>query len=161
MTINSTPKATEFAKVICSDLKITEGLDEIQSDAIDDLQGTYGDFERGFGDEEFGSVHVYAHGKFSHWFDKHLSEQQKKRLLELSEKEDLFEITSHSTRRRNLVLSFLIKLKRTNVDEFTHLSISIDFPDIDTNKHTIYGEMFDSVSEDEISKMMMLYELKR
>lgn len=161
MTIDSTPKATEFAKVICSDLRIIDCIDVIQSDAIDDLQGTYGDFERGFGDEEFGSIHVYDHGKFSHWFDKNLSEKQKQHMLELSEKEGLFKITTQSTRRSNLILSFLIKLKRANVGEFTHLNISIDFPDIDSNEHSIYGEMFDAVSEDEISKMMMVYELKR
>ena len=161
MTIESTPKATQFAKLICADLKILDGINGIKLDAIDDLQGTYGDFERGFGDEEYGSVHVFSHGEFSSWFKKHLSEQQKERLLEISEKDDLFEITSHSTRRSNLILSFLVKLKRTEVDEFTHLNITFDFPDIDSNTHTIYGEMFDNVSEDEISKMMMFYELKR
>jgi len=161
MTITSTPNATKFAKVICSDFKINDGLDYIKSEAIDDLQGTYGDFERGFGDEEYGSVLVYAHGKFSWWFEKNLSEQQKQRLLKISEKDDLFEVTSHSTRRRNLILSFLIKLKRTNVDEFTHLNITFEFSDINNSKYAIYGEMFGNVSEDEILKMMMLYELKR
>ncbi len=161
MSIDSTPQATEFAKIICSDLKIFDALDYIKSEAIDDLQGTYGDFERGFGDEEYGSVDVYAHGKFLWWFDNNLTEQQKQRFLELSEKDGLFEITTHSTRRRNLILSFLIKLQRINTKEITHLNITFDFPDIDSNEHTVYGEMFDEVSEDEISKMMMMYELKR
>ena len=161
MNIRSTPKATEFAKLICSDLNILSGLNDIRLDAIDDLQGTYGDFEEGLGDEEYGSVHLYAHGKFSSWFAKNLSEAQKRLLLELSEREDLFKITSHSTRRSNLVLSFLVKLRRTQVDDFTHLHITFDFPDIDSDKHTIHGDIFDDVSEDEISKMMMVYELKR
>ena len=161
MSITSTTKATQFAKLICSDFKIIDGLDYIQSEAINDLQGTYGDFERGYGDEEFGSIQVFAHGKFSSWFDKHLNESQKQRLLKLSDKDDLFEITSHSTRRSNLILSFFIKLKRTNVDVLTYLNITLEFPDIESDKHNIYGEMFDGVSEDEISKMMMIYELTR
>lgn len=161
MSINSTPNATKFANLVCSDLSIIDALHYLQREAIYDLQGTYGDFKVGLGDEEYGSVHVYAHGKFASWFNTNLSDQQKKHVLELSEKDDFFEITTHSTRRRNLVLSFLVKLKRTEVNEFTHLEVTIDFPDIDASKHTIRGEMYDQVSEDEFSKMMTIYGLTR
>jgi hypothetical protein len=161
MSTHSTPKATEFAKIICNELKIIEGLNYIRLDAIDELEGTYGEFEEGTGDEEYGKIWLYSYGKFSSWFNKHLNESQKQKLLELSKQDGSFEIEIHSTGRRNLILSFFVQLKRTNADEMAHLNVTLDFPDIDSNEHTIYGEMLNNIAEDEISKMLMIFELKR
>ena len=48
-----------------------------------------------------------------------------------------------------------------NFEEETHLNVYIDFPKIDGDEYTIYGEMFGQLSEDEISKMMTVYGLTR
>ena len=90
-----------------------------------------------------------------------LNEEQKLNLLQLSEDSERFEIKIYSHNRDNLVLDFLIKLKRTSIDETTHLHIHIDFPDIDEDAYEIRAEMYGQISDDEVSEMLMMYELKR
>ena len=161
MKKNRNKLASEFGKQICTDLKILEAIDYLKNEAIEALQGDYGDYEDGLGMEEYSSLQVFAHEKFDWWFNKNLDDNQKKKILELAEHSDRFEISISSHRRSNLILDFLIKLKRTNADEFTYLHIYIDYKDIDSDDYEIYAEMLGQLSDDEISKMKMMYELKR
>ena len=160
MSIKENKIANAFAQRICTDLKIFDAIDYLKNEAIDSLQGEYGDAGNGFGTEEYSALYIYAHQKFDWWFEKNLNEEQKLNLLQLSEDSERFEIKIYSHNRDNLVLDFLIKLKRTSIDENTHLHIHIDFPNIDKDAYLIRAEMYGLLSDDEISKMLMMYELK-
>ena len=161
MTKKETELVNSFAFNICKDLKIIEAIEYLKREAINSLQGEYGDAGNGFGTEEYSVLYIYAHEKFDWWFEKNLDKSQKSKLLELSEDDKFFEINIYSHNRRNLVLDFLIKLKRTSIDATTHLHIHIDFPDIDEDAYEIRAEMYGQISDDEVSEMLMMYELKR
>lgn len=159
MSIKGNKIANAFASRICSDFKINEAINHLRNEAIEALQGQYGDPGRGIGREHYSALHIYISEKFDWWFEHNLNEIQKEKLIELSEDSEKFEINIYSHNRDNLVLDFLIKLKRTDIDGYTNLHIFIDFPSINEDKHEIYAEMFDQLNDDEISKMLMRYEL--
>jgi hypothetical protein len=152
--------SNHFAEQICSDLKIIESIDYLKSEAIDSLQGAYGDLKRGFGDNESSFLLVYADNEFDWWFKDNLNDSQKKSFIAKMENEEHFGIDVWSVRRSNLELSFLMKLERTSLQEYTYLNIIIDFPNIEKDEYKIYAEMFGQLSDDEISQMLMMYQLK-
>ena len=153
--------ANNFAELICSDLQIINALDYLKSEAIDELQGTFGDYEDSSGMEESSRLLIYAHEKFDWWFNKNLSEIQKLKMLKLSTNDEYFEINISSHRRKNLIFQFLIKLKRTLVNQETFLNVYIECPNIKSEEFKIYAEMFGQLTDDEISQMLMMYQLKR
>jgi hypothetical protein len=161
MTNKRNKLASDFGMQLCKDLKILEAIEYLRLEAIEALQGDYGDYEDGLGMEEYSSLQIFAHEKFDWWFNKNLDNNQKQKILEHAEHSNRFEITISSHRRSNLILDFLLKLKRTNADEFSYLHVFIDYKDIDSNDYEIYAEMLGQLSDDEISKMKMIYELKR
>ena len=153
--------ATEFAWQICRDFKIIEAINYLKNESIEALQDTYGDYEDGFGMEEYSIFQIYAHEKFDSWFNKNLDDAKKTKLLEIADNSERFEIKISSHRRSNLIMNLLFKLRRTNTDRNTHLNVFIDFPSIESHEYEIYAEMFGQLTDDEISKMHMMYELKR
>jgi len=159
MSIKENKIANAFASRICSDFKIHEAINHLRNEGIEALQGQYGDPGRGIGREHYSVLHIYISGEFDWWFEHNLNDIQKEKLIELSEDSEEFKINIYSHNRDNLILDFLIKLKRTDIDEYTHLHIFIDYPSINKDEHEIYAEMFDQLNDDEISKMLMMYEL--
>jgi len=161
MNNKSNKLANIFAELICLDLKIIDAVEYLRTEAIDALQGEYGTYEDGFGTEEYSFLNIYSDGKFDWWFDKNLTESQKDKLLEFSEDSEHFKIDFSSHRRQNIIFQFLAKLKRTEVEENIFLNIFIDFSNIDSEKYKIYAKVLGQISDDEISKMLMMYQLKR
>ena len=148
----------KLALLILKDIGIIECLDFIVSDAKDQLQGSYGDPD-GSGSSESGSIPICIDGKIISPFKKVLNERQKNKLLdELIEKNKLI-IDVESKDRKNLNLSFFLKIKRTSRKESSLLYVEIKFPSYQSFEYSVNGKFFDDIEDDEVSKILMLYEL--
>ena len=150
--------ADKLALRILNDIGIIECLDFIVSDAKDQLEGSYGDPD-GSGSSESVSVPICIDGEFISPFKKVLTERQKNKLLDELIENDKLIIDVESKDRQNLNLSFFVKIKRTSRKESSLLYIEIKFPYYQNFEYSVNGQFFDDIEDDEVSKILMLYEL--
>jgi hypothetical protein len=150
--------ADKLALRILQDVGIIECLDFIVSDAKDQLEGSYGEPD-GSGSSESQSVPICIDGEFISPFKRILTERQKDKLLEELIENDKLIIDVESNDRQNLNLSFFVKMKRASRKKSSLLYIEIKFPDYQRFEYSVNGQFFDDIEDDEVSKILMLYEL--
>jgi hypothetical protein len=160
MSDNSTFLATELSKLIIEDLKITESLKYLWEAAKNNIS-EYADGSDDDGVHIYTSINVFLNGKFDSWFDKFLNESQKDILKSYFPENDKFKIELYSNDKRNIELSFSLKIQRFDSKNTSNLFVEINFSKFSEFKYTISAEFGDELSADEISKIITWYELKR
>jgi hypothetical protein len=135
----------KFAQHLMNSLGLSDSIKYLWSISKDELQGVYGDVdEDGYASQESTKLSIYGHGQFRHWFEQHLTNEQKENLKKLSSKPNQFFADISSDNRRDL-----------------YFTTSYKFNKINECKYSFEAFFTEDLTEDEIEKIHLMYELKR
>lgn len=157
------PTAThKFAQHLMHSLGLNDSIQYLWSISKDELQGVFGDVdEDGYASQEHTGISIYGHGQFHHWFEQHLTNEQKENLKNISPKSDRFLVDISSDNRRDLSIEFVFKIPSLKNNEDHYLTLSYKFNKINEYKFSFEAFFTEDLTEDEIEKIHLMYELKR
>jgi hypothetical protein len=152
----------KFAQHLMNSLGLSDSIKYLWSISKDELQGVYGDVdEDGYASQESTKLSIYGHGQFRHWFEQHLTNEQKENLKKLSSKPNQFFADISSDNRRDLLIEFVFRIPSLKIDEDLYFTTSYKFNKINECKYSFEAFFTEDLTEDEIEKIHLMYELKR
>jgi hypothetical protein len=152
----------KFAQHLMNSLGLNDSIQYLWSISKDELQGVFGDVDDdGYASQEHTSISIYGHGQFRHWFEQHLTNEQKENLKNLSPNPNRFHVDISSDNRRDLSIEFVFKIPSLKNNEELYFTITYKFNKINEYKFSFEAFFTEDFTEDEIEKIHLMYELKR